>query len=119
MDLQVAAQSETIKRDTVRTNVRFTPDQHTRIRQDSLITGESIPTLLKNSYFNRKPIRVLMNVEDRKTVFAELRRISNNANQVARRVNSGLMEGWYPEFSEVAQHLARLEAFLVGIYGVR
>lgn len=119
MDLPSAAQSEQRKRDTVRTNVRFTPEQLARIRQDSLITGESIPALLKNSYFNRKPIRVLMNAEDRKAVFAELRRIGNNANQVAKRVNSGLMEGWYPEFSEVAQHLARLEAFLVGIYGVR
>lgn len=107
------------KPDSLRTNVRFTEQEYERIRREATILGMSIPTLLKTNYFRHKPIRVLMDAVDRRSVFAELKRIGNNLNQLARRVNSGFFEGWYPEFQHVADNLKSLERYLVGGYGLR
>jgi hypothetical protein len=69
--------------------------------------------------FKRKPVRVLLDATDRRVVFSELRRIGNNVNQIAKRMNSGFFEGWHPEFQTVANHLATLERYLVGRHGLR
>jgi Bacterial mobilisation protein (MobC) len=106
-------------KDSRRTNVRFSESEYDRIREESRIIGESIPSLLKQAYFKRKPVTVLLDATDRRAVFAELRRIGNNANQIAKRVNTGFFEDWHPEFQIVASHLVMLERYLVGKYGVR
>ena len=105
--------------DSLRANVRFTPEQYERLKNEALILGITIPDLLKHAYFRKDPITVLMNHSDRKAVFHELCRIGNYVNQVARRVNTGLQEGWYKEFAEAIQILSNLEKYLVGGYGVR
>jgi hypothetical protein len=106
-------------KDSRRTNIRFSESEYERIREESRIIGESIPSLLKQAYFKRKPVKVLLDANDRRAVFGELRRIGNNANQIAKRVNTGFFEGWHPEFQIVANHLVMLERYLVGKYGVR
>jgi hypothetical protein len=106
-------------KDSRRTNVRFSKTEFDRIREESRIIGESIPSLLKQAYFKRKPVSVLLDATDRKAVFAELRRIGNNANQIAKCVNTGFFKDWHSEFQSVANHLVMLERYLVGKYGVR
>ena len=115
----VEQESNNFKKDTRRANVRFTEEEYARLKEECALAGLTIPRLLKDSHFRRKPLKLFLNAEDRTAVFAEIRRIGNNVNQIARKVNSGLLEGWYPEFQNAAQKLANLEAFLVGIYGIR
>jgi hypothetical protein len=121
MEFQLSNETSLAKpaKDSRRTNVRFSENEFERIRQESQLLGESIPTLLKQTYFKRRPVKVLLDATDRKAVFAELRRIGNNANQIAKRVNTGFFEDWHPEFQIVASHLVMLERYLVGKYGVR
>jgi hypothetical protein len=107
------------KPDTRRANVRFTIAEHARIRDEALASGLSIPTLLKNSHFKKRKLRLLLSEPERRIWFAEIRRIGVNVNQIAKRVNSGLFENWHPEFLEVAKTLAELKQILGGVYGVR
>jgi Bacterial mobilisation protein (MobC) len=121
MEFQLSNETSLTKpaMDSRRTNVRFSESEYERIREESRIIGESIPSLLKQAYFKRKPVTVLLDATDRKAVFADLRRIGNNANQLAKRVNSGFVKDWHPEFQIVANSLVMLERYLVGKYGVR
>lgn len=109
----------TNRKDTRRTNVRFTEEEYARLKEEVTLSGLTIPRLLKDAHFRRQPLKLFLCHEDREAVFSELRRIGNNVNQIARRVNSGLLDGWYPEFQAAVQSLSLLEKFLVGIYGIR
>lgn len=106
-------------RDHKRTTVRFTNAEFDRITEDTKLSGFSLPALLKRSYFQRKKLALLFTQEERHAVCAELRRIGNNVNQVARRVNSGALEGWHTEFAELLKKLSELHAMAAGAYGVR
>lgn len=102
---------------TTSSHVRLSESEYKQITQDCQLTGESIPELLKKSYFKRVVIRVLMPRDERDAWFTELRRLGNNLNQLAKRVNSGVMNGWYEEFSIIAKGLASIEKVVVSIYG--
>ena len=99
--------------------VRFSDDEYKQILGDSKITGKSIPLLLKTAYFSGRRARVLMSKEDQVQWFKELRHWGNNLNQLARRVNSGLMEGWHEDFELVRKMLMHIESLVVGAYGSR
>jgi len=107
------------RKDTRRANVRFTEEEYARLKEEVSLSGLSIPRLLKDAHFRRQPLKLFLSPEDRKAAFSEIRRIGNNVNQIAKRVNSGLLDGWYPEFQAATQSLSVLEKFLVGIYGIR
>jgi len=102
-----------------RTTVRFTEFEFNRIMEDAKTSGLSLPKLLKISHFSRQNIKLLFDVSERHTVCAELRRIGNNVNQIARRVNSGALEGWHSEFAEVVRKISELHQMASGAYGVR
>ncbi len=74
--------------------VRLSPSEYSRIQKDSKTSGKSIPELLRESYFDKPSTKVLMNKDDLAVLRKDLNRIGNNLNQVARRLNSGLMHGW-------------------------
>ena len=102
-----------------RADVRFSDPQYRRLIAEARILGISVPTLLRNSYFRKMPVKILMDHADRNTIFTQLARIGNNVNQIARKVNTGFHEGWHKEFSEAVQVLINLERYLVGEYGLR
>lgn len=99
--------------------VKFTEDEYQKIKMDSHLTGKSIPTLLKTAYFPSRRVNVLMSKQDQEQWFKELRHWGNNLNQIAKRVNSGLMEGWYEEFEMVRKGLKAIENLVLGVYGSR
>ena len=90
-------------RDHKRTTVRFTDAEYDRIKEEAQLSRQSIPRLLKASHFRARKLKLLLDGSERGWVCSELRRIGNNVNQIARKVNSGALEGWYSEFSEVTQ----------------
>ena len=106
-------------RDHKRTTVRFTDKEFDRITEEATLSGETIPTLLKKSHFRGKKPRLLFDETDRHWICGELRRIGNNVNQIARRVNSGALEGWHTEFSEMSQRLSEIFRMVVDVYGSR
>ena len=97
--------------------VVFTPEEYAAIREDSRASGESIPTLLKTAFFKGKRVTVLMPEDDRKRWFAEIRSWGNNLNQIAKRVNSGIMAGWYEELRLTHLAIRRIEQKLLGVHG--
>ena len=69
-------------------HVRFTDQELAQIQRDELARGRSIPALLKEAYFGRRPTAILMTQEDQKAWLSELRHQGNNLNQIARQVNA-------------------------------
>lgn len=107
------------KRDHKRTTVRFTDDEFSRITADAKLSGLTLPQLLKRSHFLRKELRLLFGKTERHSVCKELRAIGNNLNQLARRVNSGIFEGWHKDFEEMFKKISELHQMAAGVYGLR
>ena len=99
--------------------MRFSDDEFDRIKREAKLSGRSLPVILKKSHFSREEMKVLFNEGERHTFCTELRRIGNNINQIAKRVNSGALEGWYGEFTAAMKMISELQQMAVGIYGVR
>ena len=99
--------------------VKFSADEYEKINADANLAGITIPMLLKTAYFSGRRVRILMDKENQKDWYRELRHWGNNLNQLARKVNAGLMTGWYEEFQLVRTMLDRIEKLVVGTYGNR
>jgi len=99
--------------------VKFSADEFSKIKADSQLTGKSIPSLLKAAYFSGRRATLLMSKSDQEQWFKELRHWGNNLNQIAKRVNSGLMDGWYEDFELVRKGLKAIENMVLGVYGSR
>lgn len=106
-------------RDHKRTTVRFTDEEFERIKEESRVSGISIPILLRVSHFKRRKLKLLFDEVDRTFICKELRRIGNNVNQIAYQMNSGVLEGWHDEFSKVAQAMSEIQQLVVAAYGSR
>jgi hypothetical protein len=106
-------------RDHKRTTVRFTDAEFERIEREAKLSGLSLPALLKRSHFRKKALQLLFGETERHAFCADLRRIGNNVNQLARRVNSGVFEGWHKEFEEVFKKISELHQMAAGAYGIR
>lgn len=118
-DLSNPVQDPQSSRDHKRTTVRFTDEEFARISEESKLSGESIPKLLRARYFLGRKLKLLASEGDRRFIFMELRRIGNNVNQIARKVNTGALEGWYPEFADATRRLTDLCQMVSEIYGAR
>lgn len=97
-------------------HVRFDGEEYRSIAEDAVNTGKSIPTLLKEKYFKGPRPLPLMAKADVGKVLGELGRIGNKVNQLARRLNSGIREGFVSELVEIQESLLLLMEFLVGLY---
>lgn len=98
--------------DSWRTNVRFTREEYLRLKKDQLLTGQSIPWLLKETYFGRADLKPQLDLTTRDAVRRELGYIGNNLNQVARHLHSGLIDDFKGKFDEVYQGVKCLRSFL-------
>lgn len=96
--------------------VRFSAGEYTKIKEDAISTGKSIPTLLKEKYFKGRRPQPLMSHADVGRHFGELGRIGNNLNQLTRRLNSGIREGFVEELQEIQVLFDRLWRFLSSTY---
>lgn len=96
--------------------VRFTAEEYQRIEADAEIFGKSIPTLLKEKYFNGPRVLPLLAKEDLEKLFGELGRVGNNLNQIARRINSGIRAGFAGEFEDVQRSFNEIWLFFSSKY---
>lgn len=111
-----AASIERVRQRRAMSCVRFTDDEIDQIEEDSISTGKSIPTLLKERYFKGPRPLPLVSKADLETLLGDLGRIGNNLNQIARRINSGIRAGFVGEFEDVQRSFDRLLAFLSSKY---
>ena len=88
--------------------VRFSEEEFKKLLEASRTVGKTLPTILKDHYFEKPIGRPLMANDMAKSVARELNRIGNNVNQIAKLVNSGIYEGWHQEFKEFHQNFARV-----------
>lgn len=98
------------------TCVRMTEDEKALIEVDSVNTGKSIPQLLKERYFSEGRQVTLITKPDLAALRAEIMRLGNNVNQIARRLNSGIRSGFNDEIKDVREQLDNIWAFLASRY---
>lgn len=99
--------------------VRLTDQEFTRLVTDASNHNNTLPTQMKEGYFNGLPSKLLFTREDADRIRGEIRRIGNNVNQIARAINSGVQEGWNSAFIEFQEAFKALENLIGGAYGHR
>ena len=99
--------------------VRISPPELKKLKEDSGHSKKSIPSLLRENYFNTPPTKVLMSEKDVDKLRKEINRIGNNINQIAREINSGIRHGWNTSFDSLSEQLKLLNQHYVLNYGIR
>lgn len=94
----------------LRCHVRFTDEEFEKIKKHKEYTGKTVPQLLKQAYFSKQIVLPLLSLVHFRDLIIELKRIGNNVNQIARKLNS---ESEKPElFSllKLNEELSRIRA---------
>jgi len=93
-------------------HIRFTQKQYEQLQKDCALYKQSIPERMKEDYFGKPPIQPFYPYEDALAHLTELKRIGNNVNQIARQINAGIREGFYPVvekiYDAVMEHFERI-----------
>ncbi len=101
------------------TCVKFTTDEFERIKRDQSRRKLSIPLLLKDAYFGRAPVAILMSQEEQRDWIREINQIGNNLNQIARKVNAGFRTAFDSDLSAIREQLTRITALITSKLGPR
>ncbi|MGE0175073.1 MAG: plasmid mobilization relaxosome protein MobC [Oligoflexales bacterium] len=99
------------------THIRFTEDEYSQLLNDSEVYGETVPNLMKAVYFRKKLLQPVMNREDALQVLTALNRIGNNANQIARQLNSGFRQGFNSMVEELRNDIQSMKHYILGLRG--
>ena len=100
--------------------VRFTPVEYRRVQRDQLLTGQSIPWLLKTRYFSAAELRPpAFDYETSREILRQLGAIGNNMNQVAKRTNSGINDGVNEQIAAMFKLMKDVHALAMRDYGNR
>jgi len=100
--------------------VKVGPIDNKRIKKMIQATGMSGPELFRRALLNRMDLeRPLFLPEQAKEFSNELKRQGNNINQIAKKINSGLMSGWSQALSAVNVSYMKLSQMLTVNYANR
>lgn len=100
--------------------VRIDATEHQRIKKMIAATGMSGPELFRRALFCRMDLeRPLLTPEQAKSFETELKRQGNNINQIAKKVNMGLMAGWSQALSAINVNYMKLSQMLTVNYANR
>ena len=99
------------------THIHFTDDEYATLKDDAMLYRKSIPDVIKAVYFRQALARPLLASDDARKILAELNRIGNNVNQIARQMNSGIRDGFNPAVDELRQEVAALRHMVMGAHG--
>jgi hypothetical protein len=72
-----------------RVHVRFSPEEWVRLCREEVLLGNKKAKILRDAYFSRSKVTLLMDKEGVQKFLAEFNRIGNNINQLAKKANSG------------------------------
>lgn len=96
--------------------VRLNPEQNNQLQSDAKQAGRSAAQLLRNGYFGKGRLVILMSDVDLNEVTAQINRIGNNVNQIAKKLNTGILFGFDQELSQVRILLSHLMTTLTSKY---
>lgn len=100
--------------------VRIDATEHQRIKKMIAATGMSGPELFRRALFCRMDLeRPLLTPEQAKSFETELKRQGNNINQIAKKINMGLMAGWSQALSAINVNYMKLSQMLTVNYAHR
>jgi hypothetical protein len=95
-------------------HVRFNDKEFDRVAREAASIGLSVPRLLKETYFEKPPLRILMGHQDQKKWVLEILRIGNNINQIARHLNAGILGSAAEDIKDVSRKLNIIMLTVVG-----
>ena len=87
------------------THVRFNDEVRQKLATEKKKTGKTIPKILIDAFLRKPTSKPVFSNEIGLDIRKELNRIGINLNQLARKVNTGLYEGWYSEFDTLSEQL--------------
>lgn len=97
--------------------VRLTEEQQTKLEKESLLLGWSVPSILRENYFRRLPLKLTFDKDGESKFLAEFKRIGNNINQLARAANMGEFVK-HTDLTPVREQLKLLYLYVMRIDGV-
>ncbi len=97
--------------------IRFSPEEYEQVMLDEERTGKSVQDLLKKAYFGGGPVVLLMTDQETGEMMAQIMRIGNNMNQIARQLNSGFGGDYNQPIVEARAMLTKVQAWLSAKYG--
>lgn len=114
------ATSGTSTPDSCRANVRFTQVEYQRLKREQLLTGRSIPWLLKTRFFGSAELQPpAFDYETSREIIRQLAGIGNNLNQIARRHNSGIRDQVHENIAEILRLMKDVHNLAMRDYGSR
>lgn len=102
-----------------RANVRFSKNEYAKLQRDQLVTGRSVPWLLKTAYFKNEISAPTLDTETRTAVRRELSAIGNNLNQLTRLAHLEVIGGLREQILECIHAIRTLKSYLGQDYGNR
>lgn len=94
--------------------VKLTEDEYAKLSEMKSLTCKSIPSILRDAFFQDGVRKPTFNAKDAAKIVTELKRIGNNVNQIAKNLNAGFRAGWHNIFEECADDLAKMRMEIVG-----
>lgn len=91
------------------TFIRLTDDEHSKLQEIKRITGLSFPQIFKRALFNIHIKQPLVSKEQAREIIKELNRIGINVNQIARKLNSGIFNGYLEEIRNMEHAITKMK----------
>lgn len=101
------------------TLVRFTEVQAKRLGRDRFLTGKSIPSLLKERYFESAPLQPVMSVEDVKEIQKQIICANRNLNQSTKYMHMGIFDSVVEDHHRAVKLVAYVAEIIANAYGNR
>ncbi len=100
--------------------VRVDASEHKQIKKMTLTTGMTAPELFRRALLGRMDLeQPLFSPEQAREFESELKRQGNNINQIAKKINTGLMTGWSQALAAVNTSYIKLSQMLLVNYASR
>lgn len=98
------------------TFVRFSDADYSKIQKDKLMTGQSIPALLKKAYFKKDQILQFFTLEEKRSLRAVLKRITESLDIIRNQSYSGRCIGFDDPITELSEQMGTVLDYLNGKY---
>lgn len=100
--------------------VRLTQDEYDKMKTMIKAFGISAPEIFRRALFEAETLtQPMFSKEDTLQMMAELNRQGNNINQIAKKVNSGLADGWSQSFNNLVRAYMDIRHIIGRSYGNR
>ncbi len=101
-----------LKLPSVQICLKLKPSLHDKLKKISTQRGESVQKVITTLAEGKELKPQLLDPENNKKCLTELKRIGNNVNQIARKVNSGYQKDWHTSIQFLSTELKKITELL-------